>query len=83
MMPFVESVYQFYVKYCSMVSIYVTCTTFLESAVLHSAGTQTAAILLAYCKTRGDGRDLMNTADYRSGCIRWKTMYKIQQCSLL
>jgi len=57
-MPFVESVYQFYVKYCSMMSIYVTLTTFLESAVLHSAGTQTAAILLAYCKTRGDGRDL-------------------------
>lgn len=25
----------------------------------------------------------MNNVDYRSGCIRWKTMSKIQQCLLL
>jgi hypothetical protein len=44
MMLFVESIYQFNVKYCVMMSIYVACTTFQVFAVFQSAGTQTAAI---------------------------------------
>jgi hypothetical protein len=44
MMPFVESIYQFNVKYCSMMSMYVACTTFRVFAVFQSAAIQTATI---------------------------------------